>query len=47
MNEHNLPSVEIVDMREELHEGNRSMFSRCYLKKSKIVWKRRNKSYYF
>lgn len=28
MNAHNLPTVEIVDMREELREGNRSMFSR-------------------
>ncbi|WP_071395387.1 primosomal protein N' [Bacillus tuaregi] len=28
MNERNLPHVEIVDMREELREGNRSMFSR-------------------
>lgn len=29
MNEHNLPSVDIVDMREELREGNRSMFSKA------------------
>ncbi len=29
MNERNLPSVDIVDMREELREGNRSMFSRA------------------
>ena len=28
MNNQELPSVEIVDMREELREGNRSMFSR-------------------
>ena len=28
MNNHALPSVEIVDMREELRDGNRSMFSR-------------------
>jgi len=28
MNERDLPKVEIVDMREELREGNRSMFSR-------------------
>jgi primosomal protein N' (replication factor Y) (superfamily II helicase) len=28
MNNHDLPSVNIVDMREELREGNRSMFSR-------------------
>ena len=33
MNEHNLPSVEIVDMREELREGNRSMFSRLLFDK--------------
>ncbi|MGJ7910629.1 primosomal protein N' [Neobacillus sp. LXY-1] len=28
MNNHALPSVEIIDMREELRDGNRSMFSR-------------------
>ena len=28
MNDQDLPAVEIVDMREELREGNRSMFSR-------------------
>ncbi|MBB6443785.1 primosomal protein N' (replication factor Y) [Bacillus benzoevorans] len=28
MNDHNLPDVQIVDMREELRDGNRSMFSR-------------------
>jgi len=28
MNNQNLPSVEIIDMREELRDGNRSMFSR-------------------
>ena len=28
MNDQNLPDVKIVDMREELREGNRSMFSR-------------------
>ncbi len=28
MNNHAFASVEIVDMREELREGNRSMFSR-------------------
>ncbi|EKN66380.1 primosome assembly protein PriA [Neobacillus bataviensis LMG 21833] len=28
MNNQSLPSVEIIDMREELREGNRSMFSR-------------------
>ncbi|WP_338469870.1 primosomal protein N' [Niallia sp. XMNu-256] len=33
MNEHNLPSVDIVDMREELREGNRSMFSRLLYNK--------------
>ncbi|RWZ60592.1 primosomal protein N' [Halobacillus fulvus] len=27
MNEANMPDVEIVDMRDELHKGNRSMFS--------------------
>ena len=28
MNDQDLPAVKIVDMREELREGNRSMFSR-------------------
>ena len=28
MNDKDLPAVKIVDMREELREGNRSMFSR-------------------
>ncbi|MFC4404629.1 primosomal protein N' [Gracilibacillus xinjiangensis] len=31
MNEQKMPPVEIVDMREELHQGNRSMFSRRLL----------------
>jgi primosomal protein N' (replication factor Y) len=35
MNDHDLPSVEIVDMREELRCGNRSMFSRSLLEKVK------------
>jgi primosomal protein N' (replication factor Y) len=35
MNNQSLPSVEIVDMREELREGNRSMFSRVLLDKIK------------
>ncbi|MFD2208773.1 primosomal protein N' [Virgibacillus halophilus] len=30
-----LPQVEIVDMREELHEGNRTMFSRVLMEKMK------------
>ena len=29
MNEQALPTVEIVDMREELRDGNRSMFSKA------------------
>jgi len=33
MNEQPLPSVEIIDMREELREGNRSMFSRVLFEK--------------
>jgi len=33
MNNNPLPKVEIVDMREELREGNRSMFSRVLLEK--------------
>ena len=32
MNEQALPSVEIVDMREELRTGNRSMFSEALIK---------------
>lgn len=35
MNNQALPAVEIVDMREELREGNRSMFSRILLEKLK------------
>ncbi|WP_394137030.1 primosomal protein N' [Cytobacillus oceanisediminis] len=35
MNNQSLPSVEIIDMREELREGNRSMFSRVLLDKIK------------
>ncbi len=33
MNDATMPDVEIVDMREELHEGNRSMFSRMLKEK--------------
>jgi primosomal protein N' (replication factor Y) (superfamily II helicase) len=33
MNNQSLPGVEIIDMREELREGNRSMFSRLLLEK--------------
>ncbi|MGG3956011.1 primosomal protein N' [Bhargavaea massiliensis] len=33
MNDHALPPVEIVDMREELRAGNRSMFSRLLFEK--------------
>src|SRR5213079_1373104 len=33
MNDHAMPSVEIIDMREELRGGNRSMFSRTLLEK--------------
>jgi len=35
MNNQSLPSVEIIDMREELREGNRSMFSRLLIEKIK------------
>jgi primosomal protein N' (replication factor Y) len=35
MNDHALPAVEIIDMREELRGGNRSMFSRTLLEKLK------------
>ena len=33
MNDQSLPTVDIVDMREELREGNRSMFSRVLYEK--------------
>ena len=33
MNQQSLPSVEIIDMREELRQGNRSMFSTVLLEK--------------
>ncbi|WP_141431237.1 primosomal protein N' [Bacillus sp. 03113] len=36
INNRALPNVEIVDMREELREGNRSMFSRSLLEKLKL-----------
>ncbi|SER05106.1 replication restart DNA helicase PriA [Gracilibacillus ureilyticus] len=36
MNEQEMPPVEIVDMREELHQGNRSMFSRRLLEAVKL-----------
>jgi primosomal protein N' (replication factor Y) (superfamily II helicase) len=35
MNNHSLPPVEIIDMREELRSGNRSMFSTSLLEKLK------------
>lgn len=35
MNNHPLPSVQIVDMREEFRDGNRSMFSRALLQAMK------------
>lgn len=35
MNNQSLPSVDIVDMREELRDGNRSMFSRKLMEKLK------------
>ncbi|MBS4189171.1 primosomal protein N' [Bacillus sp. FJAT-49705] len=35
MNNQSLPAVEIIDMREELRDGNRSMFSRTLLEKIK------------
>ncbi|CAG9619761.1 primosomal protein N' [Sutcliffiella rhizosphaerae] len=36
MSEQGMPEVDIVDMREELREGNRSMFSRALLEKMQI-----------
>lgn len=35
MNNHDMPSVEIIDMREELRSGNRSIFSRTLFEKLK------------
>ncbi|MCP3026174.1 primosomal protein N' [Halobacillus sp. A5] len=35
MNDASMPSTELVDMRNELHQGNRSMFSRVLLDKLK------------
>lgn len=35
MNKQSMPAVEIIDMREELRDGNRSMFSRVLLEKIK------------
>ena len=41
MNQSGMPTVEIVDMREELKSGNRSMFSTNCLKKCKTDWQKR------
>ena len=41
MNEQALPTIEIVDMREELRDGNRSMFSKARMKNSRSIRKER------
>lgn len=43
MNEQALPTVEIVDMREELRDGNRSMFSKALHEKIADRLERKNK----
>ncbi|MEQ6375274.1 primosomal protein N' [Bacillaceae bacterium S4-13-56] len=35
MNDQQMPAVEIIDMRDELHQGNRTMFSRSLMEKMK------------
>ncbi|CRK80539.1 primosomal protein N' [Neobacillus massiliamazoniensis] len=47
MNNQALPSVEIIDMREELREGNRSMFSRKLFEKLKERIERQEQSVLF
>lgn len=47
MSEQGMPTVEIVDMREELREGNRSMFSRDLLEKLQIRLERGEQSVLF
>ena len=47
MNDQDLPSVEIVDMREEFREGNRSMFSRELFEKLQDRLKKKNRRSYF
>lgn len=47
MNNQALPAVDIIDMREELREGNRSMFSRKLLEKIKDRLGKKSRSYYF
>ena len=41
MNEQALPTIEIVDMREELRDGNRSCFLRRRMKNSRSIRKER------
>ncbi|MFJ7728975.1 primosomal protein N' [Neobacillus sp. NPDC097160] len=47
MNKQSLPSVEIIDMREELREGNRSMFSRKLFEMLKDRIEKRQQSVLF
>lgn len=47
MNHHALPSVEIVDMREELRGGNHSMFSRSLLAKLTVRLEKKEQTVLF
>lgn len=47
MNNQELPAVEIIDMREELREGNRSMFSRKLFEKLKVRLERKEQTVLF
>ncbi|MCM3616313.1 primosomal protein N' [Sutcliffiella horikoshii] len=47
MSEQGMPSVEIIDMREELRDGNRSMFSRSLLENLQIRLERGEQSVLF
>jgi primosomal protein N' (replication factor Y) (superfamily II helicase) len=47
MNQQSLPAVEIIDMREELREGNRSMFSRKLFEMLKSRMERKEQTVLF
>jgi primosomal protein N' (replication factor Y) len=47
MNNQSLPPVEIIDMREELRGGNRSMFSRSLLEKLKVRLEKKEQTVLF
>ena len=46
MNQQALPHIDIVDMREELSEGNRSMFSNALKEAIQQRLNKKNKSYF-